>query len=53
MVDSIYLIVAWLIIFWGAVVYVPSIKKWSDNHPVLANVVFWVLGPVVIAFISV
>jgi len=53
MVDSIYLVFAWFIIFWGAVSYVPSISKWSDNHPVLANVVFWLLGPVVIAFISV
>ena len=53
MVDNIYLIVAWWIIFWGAVSYVPSIKEWFDNHPVLGNVVFWLLGPAVIAFISV
>lgn len=57
MVDRIYIVIAWFIIFWGAVSYVPSIKEWSDNHPVLVNVVFWVvfwlLGPAVIAFISV
>ena len=53
MVDRYYLLVAWVIIFWGAVAYVPSIKEWSDNHPVLANVVFFVLGPAVIVFISV
>ena len=53
MVDRIYLIIAWFIIFWGAAAYVPSIRRWTNNHPVLANLVFWGLGPVVLVFISV
>ena len=53
MVDASYLGFAWFIIFWGSYAYVPSIRQWSDNHPVLAQLVFWVFGSAVIVFISV
>ena len=47
MVDSDYLAFAWIIIFLGAVAYVPWFGKWTDKHLVLAWVIFLgVLGSI-------
>lgn len=40
MVDSEYLAIAWIIIFLGAVTYVPWFGKWTDKHHGLSWVIF-------------
>ena len=53
MVDKLYLVIAWIILFGEAVLFVPFIKQWADNNPYLALVVWAALGPMVIEYISV
>ncbi|MDA8922051.1 hypothetical protein N9C14_02100 [Gammaproteobacteria bacterium] len=50
--ESYWPALAWMIILLGARAYIPSVKEWSEENPVLFTVGLWIGGSSALALIS-